>query len=288
MTTDEYPLLSPFLLTSKTVLVTGGMGGIGQACVSLLQRYGANVAYTYFSGKNGSSGEGDAPVDRSIDSVDPDRSSVHPLDLRSTASIQECLDTVHSRWGSVDILVNNAAVGSATVAALSDDQAEQDTQMFAINADGTLKMCQRFLAAKPIDPPGGSHRKIINISSVGGGVAVFPSFRVSDGMSKAAVAFLTRQLAAEQVHTNVDVFAICPGATDTSMFRASTLSSMSDDQETAYRTKLPKQRLIEPGEIAAIVHFLASDQSTPLHGAVIDASMGLGVRPGLALPDDPL
>jgi hypothetical protein len=44
---------------------------------------------------------------------------------------------------------------------------------------------------------------------------------------------------------------------------------------------LPKGRLIEPVDIANIVLFLASDYSTPMHGAVIDASMGLGVRPGL-------
>jgi len=59
--------------------------------------------------------------------------------------------------------------------------------------------------------------KIINISSVGGGIACFPGFNIADGMSKASIAFMTRQLAAELIHTDVEVFAICPGVTDTDM-----------------------------------------------------------------------
>jgi NAD(P)-dependent dehydrogenase (short-subunit alcohol dehydrogenase family) len=140
-------------------------------------------------------------------------------------------------------------------------------------------MCQAYLA--DLDGAEDGPRKIINISSVGGGVTAFPGFRLSDGMSKAAVAFMTRQLAAEHVHSNVDVFAVCPGATNTAMFQASTLNKLSAAERASFLKRLPKGRLIEPEEIAAIVHFLASGLSTPMHGAIIDASMGLGVRPGL-------
>ena len=152
--------------------------------------------------------------------------------------------------------------------------------MLAINADGTLKVCQTFLALMSqhlkTDP-----LKIINFSSVGGGIQNFPGFRLSDGMSKAAVAFLTRQLAAELTDSTVDVFAICPGATNTPMFQASTLNHMSAAEQATFAAGLPKGRLIAPEEIANLIVFLASAYSTPMHGAVIDASMGLGVRPGL-------
>lgn len=100
-------------------------------------------------------------------------------------------------------------------------------------------------------------------------------------MSKAAVSFLTRQLAAENVHSNIDVFAIAPGATNTGMFQASTLNKMSEKEKGEFILNLPKARLIEPEEIADLVIFLAAKASTYLHGAVIDASMGLGSRPGL-------
>ena len=59
------------------------------------------------------------------------------------------------------------------------------------------------------------------------------------------------------------------------------LNKMSDVELKNFKLTLPKQRLIEPVEIAQIILFLASDYSTPLHGAILDASMGLGVRPGL-------
>jgi NAD(P)-dependent dehydrogenase (short-subunit alcohol dehydrogenase family) len=65
------------------------------------------------------------------------------------------------------------------------------------------------------------------------------------------------------------------------MFQASTLSKLSPAERAAFLARLPKGRLIEPSEIAAIVHFLASAPARVLHGAVLDASMGLGVRPGL-------
>ena len=123
--------------------------------------------------------------------------------------------------------------------------------------------------------------KVINISSVGGGIYHYPGFRLADGMSKAAIAFMTKQLAAELVCEPVDIFAVCPGATATEMFDASSLQHLTSDAQEAFKLSLPKRRLIEPDEIAEICLFLASDKSQVLHGAVIDASMGLGVRPGL-------
>jgi NAD(P)-dependent dehydrogenase (short-subunit alcohol dehydrogenase family) len=258
----------------KVVLVTGGLGGIGRACVQAFLAHGANVAFTYAAGVES------PQVANQVLAMHPGRLSAHALDLRDVRSIQQCVDDAVARWGQIHMLVNNAAVGSATVATYAEDMQTQDTMMLHINADGSLKMCQAFLAA--------AHatlttvpRKIINFSSVGGGVQNFPGFRLSDGMSKAAVAFMTKQLAAELVHSAVDVFAICPGATNTPMFQASTLNHMTPAEQQAFAASLPKGRLIEPIDIANIVLFLASAYSTPMHGAVIDASMGLGVRPGL-------
>ncbi len=261
-------------LEGKVALVTGGTGGIGRACVEALRAHGVRVSFTYADGFE---------VRRNVEDYlaeAPDKLRAHPLDLRDAGSIEHCLNDAVTEWGRIDILINNAAVGSATVAKYADDPAGQDTAMLNINADGTLKMCQAYLALMR-DKVTGGHLKIINLSSVGGGIGVFPGFRLSDGMSKAAVALLTRQLAAELTHQPIDVFAVCPGATNTGMFQASTLDTMSAAQREDFLAALPKQRLIEPREIADIIVFLASGYSTPLHGAVLDASMGLGVRPGL-------
>jgi NAD(P)-dependent dehydrogenase (short-subunit alcohol dehydrogenase family) len=257
-------------LQGAVALVTGGWRGIGRSVVDRLRAKGARVCFTYLDGIE--------PLDQitALCAADPMLSAL-PMDLRDKASIQACLDQVVQRFGGIDILVNNAAVGSATVARFADDPAEQDDLMLQINAGGTLAMCRGFLT-RPATKPS---RKIINLSSVGGGVTTFPGFSLSDGMSKAAVAHLTRQLAAEQVRTAVDVFAVCPGATNTVMFQQSTLNHLTAPERAQFLSGLPKGRLIEPDEIATIVAFLAGPQSTVLHGAVIDASMGLGVRPGL-------
>ena len=261
-------------LTGKVAFVTGGVGGIGQSCVRTLIAHGMTVA---FSHTEGDSGEEAA---RSLCSESPDFLSAHVLDLRCVRSIRTCMSGVLERWGRMDVLVNCAGVGSATVSEYATEPAEQDSAMLAINADGTLKACTTFLdlmdAAVTREP-----LKIINISSVGGGIQTFPGFRLSDGMSKAAVAALTKQLAAELIHSKVDVFALCPGATDTPMFQASTLESMTAEEQVDFKASLPRGRLITPDEIADIVAFLASPYPAPLHGAVIDASMGLGVRPGV-------
>jgi NAD(P)-dependent dehydrogenase (short-subunit alcohol dehydrogenase family) len=261
-------------LLGKIAFVTGGLGGMGRACVQSLLAHGARVTFTFADGQEPESAALEVVAEH------PESLSAYPLDLRYNTSIQTCFQAVLERWGRVDILVNNAAVGSATAAVYGEDRASQDSAMFAINADGTLKMCQVFLES--MQNSSTEHAlKIINIASVGGGIQTFPGFQIADGMSKAAVAFMTRQLAAELTDSNVDVFAICPGATNTGMFQASTLNAMTLEQRANFIRALPKRRLIEPEEIANIVVFLASGYSTPLHGAVIDASMGLGVRPGL-------
>lgn len=261
-------------IDGRVALVTGGLGGIGRAAVETLVAHGARVAFSFAQGI-----EPEARAQALVDTR-PDRLSHHGLDLRSAASIRQCVAQARARWGRLDILINNAAVGSATVKSYSEDAGEQDSLMLGINADGTLKMCEAFLA-ETASQANESPRKIINISSVGGGIQAFPNFRLSDGMSKAAVAFLTRQLAAAMVHEDVDVFALCPGATCTPMLMASTLGPMSEGERQRFMSRLPRQRLIEPQEIADVLLFLSSPRSAVLHGAVIDASMGLGVRPGL-------
>jgi NAD(P)-dependent dehydrogenase (short-subunit alcohol dehydrogenase family) len=261
-------------MKDTVALVTGGWRGIGRASVERLRRDGLRVSFSFVPGV-----EPEADIAAWV-ATDPGLLAL-PLDLRDPVAPDRAMAGLVAQWGGIDILVNNAAVGSATVAGFAQGQAAQDAAMLAINATGTLSMCRAFLAAPGMATRDGTGaRKIISIASVGGGLAAFPGFSLADGMSKAAVAHLTRQLAAEAMAPGLDVFAICPGATDTEMFRQSTLNRLSDEERHAFLSRLPKERLIQPSEIAELVAFLAGPQSTILHGAVIDASMGLGVRPG--------
>jgi NAD(P)-dependent dehydrogenase (short-subunit alcohol dehydrogenase family) len=254
-------------LDGRTALVTGGSRGIGRCCAEALLAHGARVALTYNRGR--------AQAEDCVRAW-PGRASAHFLDLSDRASVEGCLEQVVERWGALHILVNNAAVGSATIAHYQADARKRESSLIDINVKGMLWVCTMAIARMKGDAP----CKVINLSSVGG-LQVFPSMLLADNMSKAAVVAMSRQLAAEHAQSLIDVFAVCPGATDTEMLRTSTLDRLDADERRQFVNRLPKRRLIDPREIANVVSFLASGYSTPLHGAVLDCSMGLGVHPGL-------
>ncbi|MFE0460978.1 SDR family NAD(P)-dependent oxidoreductase [Kitasatospora sp. NPDC058965] len=262
-------------MTTRNVLITGGSAGIGRACVERFARAGDNVWFTYRLG-----------ADRAAELVDhaarhhPGEVRAFPFDQGDWADHRRLLDELP---GEVDVLVNNAAVGSATVARYAGPgQHERDEAMLRINALGPLWLIRELLP-QLLDQ---GHGKIVNVSSVGGGVAQFPGFRLADGMSKAALGHLTKQLAAELAHQPVEVFAVCPGAVETGMFEASTLDPLAPAARAELLHRLPRGRLIDPAEVAALIFWLAGPEATLLHGAVIDASMGLGVHPGLLTGQD--
>ncbi len=255
----------------KKVLVTGGTQGIGEATVHILAKEGYEVHATYRS----SSAKADA-----LCAQYPGQVFAYKLDQGDPQAIMQASFLQSIDWYGV---VFNAALGSATVkgyASQGDDVLgyKNDIAMLTVNALGPLWVYRMI-----IDPMLARNKqsKLVFISSVGGGIGAFPKFTLSDGMSKCAVSFLARQLAAENAQTPIDVFSICPGATETSMFKASTLDGMDAPQRAAFEKTLPKERLTQPDEIAYWISQLLRPESTPLHGSNIDASMGLGVRPGL-------
>lgn len=250
--------------SNKKVLITGGSSGIGKAMVELFVGNEYEVHFTYQSGRD--------RAEALRESIGKTKAFAHHWDARKRVSLEKLVSAVPEP----DVLINNAGLGSDTVKKLTDDVFEQDELLLKVNALAPLWLIRSYL---PILKKKGG--KIINISSVGGGITQFPGFSPSDGMSKAALAFLTRQLAAELSHSRVDVFAICPGATETPMFGASTLNKLSENERKALTEKLPGGRLICPVEIARIALFLCREEARVLRGTVLDASLGLGVNPGL-------
>ncbi|MGH3773683.1 MAG: SDR family NAD(P)-dependent oxidoreductase [Pseudonocardiaceae bacterium] len=253
----------------RNVLITGGSSGIGRACVARFVAGGDRVWFTYQSRH--------------------ERAQRIVAELAAAGAHIEAFEFDQGDWtshqrlaaslpGPVDVLINNAAVGSRTVERyMAGTEAERSAAFLHINSVGPLWLTQQLL-------PGMIERgygKVVNIASVGGGITTFPSFHIADGMSKAALVYLTRHLAAELTHEPVDVFAVCPGAVETAMLEESTLSGLSTPQRHALEARLPGGRLLQPDEVAAVVHWLSGRDAMLLHGAVIDASMGLGVHPGL-------
>jgi NAD(P)-dependent dehydrogenase (short-subunit alcohol dehydrogenase family) len=253
----------------RNILVTGGSRGIGRSIVERFARSGDRVWLTYRSAATQA-----RTLVKELTGAGA-QAEAFEFDQGNWASHLKLLEQLP---GPVDVLVNNAAVGTTTVERYVKGSTQQcDAAILQINSVGPLWLIGQIL-------PGMIQRgygKIINIASVGGGVAVFPGFGIADGMSKAAVAYLTRHLAAHLAHRPIAVFAVCPGAVETDMFRASTLTKLPEEQRDALTSALPERRLIRPEEIAEIVWWLSTDHARALSGAVIDASMGLGVHPGL-------
>lgn len=254
----------------KKILLTGGTQGIGECTLHLLAQKGYEVHITYRS----SSKKADE-----FCAQYPGQVFAYKLDQGDKEAVKNASFLTDHSW---DGIVFNAALGSATVKTYANGSDElgfdNDVAMMTVNALGPLwiyKKVQENLLKR------NQKTKLILLSSVGGGIAAFPYFTLSDGMSKAAVSFLGKQLAAENTHTLVDVFVICPGATETPMFKASTLDPMTPEARKEFENAQAKKRLIQPEEVAYWIEALLHDESTVLHGAHIDATMGLGTRPGI-------
>lgn len=257
-------------LRGQVAIVTGGSQGIGAATAQVLGEAGATVVLTYNRSESRA-----RDVAAKIEAAGS-RALVLAADMQSKESIDRLVARTLEEFGRIDILVNNAAVGSASVAHYAEPGA-QDEAMFTINTLGTLICTQAVLPVMERQGRG----KIINISSVGGGITVFPGFTPADEMSKCAVGFLSRQIVADHPFEAIDAFSVCPGAVNTRMFQESTLNHLSAEEREAFISHLPLRRLIEPEEIAALILFLCTPAGSVCRGAVIDASLGLGARPGL-------
>ncbi len=254
----------------KKVLVTGGTQGVGLETVKLLLEQGYEVHITYRK----SAGKAEELMKEN-----PGRVFAHKLDQGNLEEIEKADFLTEHEWYGV---IFNAALGSGTVKDYAEQgdslKAANDIAMMTVNALGPLWIYKKI---QPVIEAKTEKTKLVFISSVGGGIACFPKFTLSDGMSKCAVAYLAKQLAAENTHTPIDVFCVSPGAIETPMFYSSTLKGMSPEERAAFDAAQAKQRLIQPGEIAELLTFLLKDESTILHGGNIDATMGLGTRPGI-------
>ncbi len=254
----------------KKVLVTGGTQGVGLATVKKLAEEGYEVHLTYRK----SVGKAEE-----LTRAYPGAVFAHKLDQGRAEEIEAAGFLTEHVWYGV---IFNAALGSGTVKGYAGQsgclKADHDMALMTVNALGPLWIYKKI---QPVLEKKSDVTKLIFVSSVGGGIAAFPKFTLSDGMSKAAVAFLAKQLAAENTHTPIDVFCVCPGAVETPMFYSSTLKSMSPGERAAFDAAQAKKRLIQPREIAYWLCMLLREESTVLHGANIDATMGLGSRPGI-------
>jgi 3-oxoacyl-[acyl-carrier protein] reductase len=244
-------------LTGKVAVVTGASKGIGAAIAKSLAAAGASVVVNYASSKSGAD-----TVVAAITAAGGKAVAVAG-DVSKAAEAQGIIDAAIKSFGRLDILVNNSGVYEfGPLEAITEESFHKH---FNVNVLGLLLVTQA--AAKHIGE-GGS---IINIGSAisrmkPAGTAVYTA-------TKGAVDMITSVLAKELGPKKIRVNSINPGIVETE--GTHTAGVVGSDFETGLVAQTPLGRIGQPGDIAAIAVFLASEESGWLTGELLPASGGL-------------
>lgn len=244
----------------RVAVVTGGASGIGKATAQRLRAGGA-TAVTF-----------------DVQAPDDDVAGAHVLvDLTDHDAVREAMDAVGNANGRIDLLVNNAGIGS--IGTVEEGELSEWQSVFDVNVFGLVNATR---AALPYlrRSEGGA---IVNVSSLVA-FAGIPN-RACYSASKGAVHALTLSMAADLLGDGIRVNAVAPGTVGTPWVER--LLAASDDRE-GERARLEKRqpigRLGTAEEVAAVVAFLGSRSASFVHGSIWTADGGMA---GLRLPAQP-
>lgn len=244
--------MSSVELSAKVAIVTGGAQGLGAQIASLLGARGATVVLTDVNDA------GQLVAERI-----GKRAEFRKLDVSREEEWREVVDGTLSRFGKINILVNNAGVFHQGT--ILETAAEQYERMFRVNQMGTF-LGMKTVAAKMV---ASENPVIINIASC-------VSMRGTTAQSayaatKWAVRGMSRCAALEFAPRGIRVNSVHPGPTETPM-----LDPWSEEGREFLRSKIPLGRFGKPIDVAEAVAFLASDAASYITGAEFSVDGGVG------------
>jgi NAD(P)-dependent dehydrogenase (short-subunit alcohol dehydrogenase family) len=250
-------------MRKKVALVTGAARGIGLAAATRFLDDGWHVAMLDILGDT---------LRTAVKALDrADATLALEADVSDPAVVEATVRQAQRRFGRIDALVNNA--GIAVFKPMLDVTLEEWQRVLAVNLTGPFLTTQ---AVAPImrDQGGGS---IVNITSISGLRA--STLRVAYGTSKAGLAHLTKQQAAELAQYGIRVNAVAPGPVDTAMAKAVHTPEIRAD----YHDHIPLNRYGLESELANAICFLCSDQASYITGQVLAVDGGFDAV-GVGLP----
>ena len=242
-------------LKEKVAIVTGAGQGIGRGIALRLAEFGANVVL----------------LDIRQDTIDEVAEEIRSkgvevlslqVDVTRSERLRHMARLVMAEFGQIDILVNNAGITGRTVPMVELNEQDWD-QVMNLNLKGVFLCCQAVLGYM-IERRYG---KIINVASIAGKEGN-PTL-VPYSVSKAGVICLTKALAKEVTDYQINVNCVSPAVIQTPI-----LEGMASSTVDYMISKIPMGRVGKPEEVAAVVHFLASDDAGFVTGQCYDVSGG--------------
>jgi acetoacetyl-CoA reductase len=240
----------------RVALVTGGMGGLGEAICIKLSELGDTVATTYSPNNTKAAAWLKSMTERGYHFY------AYACDVSDWASCQACIQAMTRDLGPVDVLVNNAGI-TRDMTFKKMDKINWDAVMHA-NLDSCFNMTKQVCDGMMERGWG----RIINISSVNGQKGAFGQTNYS--AAKAGMHGFTKALAYEVVRKGVTVNTISPGYIGTAMVMAIPKEVL----DTKIIPQIPMGRLGKPEEVAGLVAYLASEEAAFVTGANIAINGG--------------
>lgn len=238
---------------NKVVIVTGGSRGIGASIVKILANAGYSVVLNYNKSVN------EANQIKEQLKNDGKVVEIYKADIRNREEVKSLVDFTISKFGKIDVLVNNAGICQTKLFTdITDDDWNNMIQTNLTSAFYTTQEVLKYMIPK-------KEGCIINISSINGTTGA--SCEVHYSAAKAGLDGMTKALAKELGLSNIRVNSVAPGAIDTDMN-----SFLTESEKNELNNEIPLGRMGKPEEIALTVKWLIENEYTT--GQIISVNGG--------------
>ncbi len=237
----------------KIAIVTGASKGIGRAICVELAKFNSYTIINYMSDKPG------AETTLSLVREAGGDGEISQFDVRDSETTEKLINDIHSRFGAIDILINNAGIIADGLFMMMSKENWQS--VIGTTLDGFYNLTRPVLEKMVRQ----RHGAIISISSASALMA--NRGQANYAAAKSGLIAASRSLASEVARLGIRVNIVAPGLIDTEMIKDAPIDNI--------KTLIPMARVGKPEEVAKVVKFLCSDDASYITGQVISVNGGM-------------